>query len=287
MRALVVLTTSESKALIGKAVAQLKVVRSALKRGVILITRSTTNAFVAEEIIGAKIDKGGFASGWVVPKGLCTNQNPTSDWILIKDGEVQKGISYSEAVDHLGSDDVFIKSANAIDICGGAGILVASSEGGMIGRALGTILARGVNLVIPVGLEKLIPISVIEASKFLGIGRLDYSMGLPVGLVPLHGLRVSEIEAIKILSSSEAFPVAAGGVNGAEGSIVLVIEGNSEAVKKAIEIVESVKGESPIKASLTNCSECVWSNCPKYSGNKKRKKFLRFERGENGKWKEY
>lgn len=285
MKAVVVLTSSESKRLIGKAVAGLDIVEHALRSGRILIARSTTTAYVAEEILGIDIDIGGFAAGIVMPKGLCANQAATYRYLLIEKGKLLEDVPYSRAIHQLEGDDVFVKSANALDIHGVAGILAASGEGGRIGMALGTILARRVNLVVPVGLEKLIPVPVSETVDCLGIGSLDYCMGLPVGMIPVYGRTISEIEALDILSNAEAIPVAAGGVNGAEGSVVLAIRGEDSDVKKAISIIEKIKGEPSVKVPPTDCSKCLWSNCPKYSGTGSRKRYLSFERGKNGKWK--
>ena len=55
MRALFVLTTSESKRLIGKAVARMELVQRAKKKGKLLIGHGSTNVYVVEEILGKKI----------------------------------------------------------------------------------------------------------------------------------------------------------------------------------------------------------------------------------------
>ena len=62
-----VLTVSESKRLIGKAVAQMSIVQSALKNGMVIITRGTTNTCVAKEILGRKIKHGVFVTGKTYP----------------------------------------------------------------------------------------------------------------------------------------------------------------------------------------------------------------------------
>lgn len=54
--ALVALTPSESKRVIAKGVAALPEVKRAMKPGLIVIGRGTTNAFVAEELTGDKIE---------------------------------------------------------------------------------------------------------------------------------------------------------------------------------------------------------------------------------------
>ena len=260
MRACVVLTSAESKRLIAKAVAQMDEVKYALRNGLIVITRGTTSAFVAEEILGKELDKAAFAGGLVIPMGLCINKTLLRE-IVIERGKVREDLSYADAVDKLGAGDVYIKSANALDPYGNVGILLAGRDGGTIGRAIGTIVARGVSLIIPVGLEKSIPARVFEVSREMGQERLDYSMGLPVGYMPLRGKVVSEVEAIKILSGAEALPVASGGVCGAEGAVTLLILGGEDNVNEAIKIVESVKGEPQVKAYPADCEVCDWKNC--------------------------
>ncbi len=55
MRALFVLTTSESKRLIGKAVARMERVQRAMEKGKILISHGSTNVYVIEEILGKEM----------------------------------------------------------------------------------------------------------------------------------------------------------------------------------------------------------------------------------------
>ena len=61
MKRQVILTVSESKRLIAKAVAALPEVQNAMKEGTVVVATGTTNAFVLEELWGRKIDKRGYA----------------------------------------------------------------------------------------------------------------------------------------------------------------------------------------------------------------------------------
>jgi hypothetical protein len=113
------------------------------------------------------------------------------------------------------------------------------------------IKERGLNVVVPVGLEKAIPYSLTELVKKLGEGKVAASrqMGIPVyRIFLLPGKVVTEIEAFRILANAEAMPIASGGIGGAEGSVTILIEGSEEAVKKAWDIANQVKGEPPVKA---------------------------------------
>jgi hypothetical protein len=161
----------------------------------------------------------------------------------------------------LSCHDVFIKSANAIDTEGNAGILLYGLRGGSIGRAFGTIVTEGVNLIIPVGLEKLIPTSVFRISEQMGKGKIDYCMDLPVGYIPLHGKVVTEIEAMEILMRVNAVAVASGGVDGAEGAVTLLLNGSEDNVRSAIQLVKSLKGELPVKVHPSDCRSCSALDC--------------------------
>ena len=260
MKALVVLTPSESKRLIGKAVAHMQEVKHALKDGMIILAGGTTCAYVAEEILGKSMEKGGYASGFIVPKGLCHHtQKPKR--VIIEKGRLREDLSRYKAIRMLKADDVFIKSANAIDPEGNAGILLYGVRGGSIGRAFGTIVTEGVNLIIPVGLEKLIPTSVFRISEQMGKGKIDYCMGLPVGYIPLHGTVVTEIEAMEILMGVNAIAVASGGVHGAEGAITLLLNGSEDTVQGAIQLVTSLKGEPPVEVHPSDCGSCSALDC--------------------------
>ena len=62
-----VLTVSEGKRLIARAVAQMPIVKQALKEGIVIIASGTTNTYVAEEILGRTIEHGAFVSGRTYP----------------------------------------------------------------------------------------------------------------------------------------------------------------------------------------------------------------------------
>lgn len=248
-RAIVVLTPSESKRLIAKTIKELPEVKHALKKGRLIIIGSTTNAFVVEELLGKEINKFWFAAGRIAFGELGANEREKRITpVVLKEGN-PVDIHPNDMLKEFTSDDVYIKGANAVDPDGNAGVLVADDKGGTIGAALGIIQARGSNLIVPVGLEKLVP-SVIEASKKCGQGRFQYATGLKVGLIPLVNARViTEVHAIEILFGSEgvkAIHVSSGGIAGSEGAVVLVFEGNNKGVRKAFNLISSIKGEAMV-----------------------------------------
>lgn len=246
-RAIVVLIPSESKRLIAKAVKEMTEIKAALKKGMIVIIGGTTTAFVAEEILGREVDKFWYAAGRIAYGELGANDaEKRIPPFVLKDGEVVS-MTPLEALQGFTADDVYIKGANAVDAEGHAGILMANDRGGTIGSALGIIQARGSNLIVPVGLEKLVP-SVIEASKRCGQGRFRYATGHRVGMMPLVNAKVvTEIQAVEILFGDvRVTHVASGGVAGSEGSVVLVLEGDEEGVKRAFDFISGIKGERSV-----------------------------------------
>jgi hypothetical protein len=243
MQIQITLTPAESKRLIAKAVVKLKEVRKAFKKGTVVVGVGTTNACVAEELLGRKIERERFAAGVILPKGTyVVPAERRLKEIIIRKGRVID-VKMSDVLSELTSHDVFIKGANAIDAAGTAGIFMAGHRGGTIGRALGTIMSRGVNLIILVGLEKFIPGSVKDVAPLAGMDKFAFSTGVPVGIMPVHGKVITELEAIQILSGAEAMVMGGGGVSGAEGAVTLLVRGTTRQLRTVRQLVRAVKGE--------------------------------------------
>jgi len=247
----VVLTPSESKRLIGKAVASMEVVKKALKSGIIIVIKGTTNSYVAEEILKKPIEKGRYGRGIVVPEGLSylPDEESIPD-VIIEKGKIRMDLTLEEAIRMLEIDDVLIKGANALDQEGITGVFVARApvtDGGTIGKSLGTVVGRGVNFIVPVSLEKLTSTSVREVVTQLNDKEVSLAMGLTVNMMPTIGKVVTEIEAFELLAGVEAVNIGAGGVGGAEGARVFLLKGEEESVKNAFNLVQSIKGEPPFK----------------------------------------
>ncbi|MHC4707669.1 MAG: sugar phosphate isomerase family [Planctomycetota bacterium] len=246
VQAQIVLTVSESKRLIAKAVAQMPIVKEALKNGVVIITKGTTCTYVAEEILGKKIPHGAYVLGRTYPekggKRLADAQR-IGEVILVR-GKHRDDLSLAEAVRMLKPGDVVIKGANALDYENklAAGI-VGSSSGGTTGEILPYVGARKAHLVIPVGLEKQVAGSVLDIVRKMqepleSLNRV-YSMFLFTGHI------VTEIEALNTLADVSVFQAAAGGIGGAEGAVRLVCRGPREKVRKALKLAEQIHGEPP------------------------------------------
>lgn len=246
--AMVILNPSESRRLLAKATVALPEVQDAWKKGMIIIARGVTNAYVSEELFRISVEPKAAQSVGLVSGGLtnCNADPPPCTWHVIKKGKVMEGADSNLEIMKFGPGDVFIKGANAVDVDGTAGVYVSSVKSGTIGMAWPIINPRGSHLVIPVSLEKMIP-CVMEAAKHTGIYHFKYSMGLPAKLTPLPlALVVTEIQAFGILAGVKAYHIGSGGVGGSEGSVHLSLEGDEDAVEKAFELAKSVKGEPPV-----------------------------------------
>ena len=253
-----VLTVAESKRLIGKAVAQMPIVKNALANGMVIIIKGTTNAYVAEEITGKKADHAAFVTGRIEPEKGAKNLpevKPVNHLILEKGKVVD--IPLADAAKKLKAGDVVIKGANALDYKNKmAATNILHPEGGTLGATFPIVVARKAHLVIPVGLEKLVAGDMVdltlkmrEPMESLPAPSGRSSSAFPGHNIPsmwlLTGEIVTELEAIKILTGATAFQSSAGGVSGAEGGVWLVFRGTPDQVKKAMELAKSVQGEPP------------------------------------------
>jgi hypothetical protein len=263
-RALFVCTPGESRRLIAKAVVKMDEVQYALHQSNMLIPHGPTNVYILEELLGKErlselMNPSTYATGMITEGILCVSAaGRNTPMVLLKRGVVTPPpATVSEILRDFDSHSVVIKGASAIDADGNAGVFVANREGGTAGMAIGTILARGIRLIAAVGLEKLVP-SVRQAVSLCGQDTFDYVQGLRVGMIPLCNAKVvTEIEAIKILTGVASFHVASGGINGSEGSVVLVAEGKPEAISKTIDLIESIKGEPARHIPAASCKTCV------------------------------
>ncbi len=241
-----VLTVSESKRLIAKAVASMSRVREALENGLVVISTGSTNAYVVEEILGKKIDKSSYITGRVVPQVLDASERLLSQRmpdVVLKNGQVVEGMDRFQGARKMGPGDIFIKGANALNYDRKvAGISITGGNGGTIGGVLGSIIWNKATLVIPVGLEKLVAHDIIESSRLMGKGDKEM-VGLVPSLFPVMGEIVTEIEAIEILTGVKAIHVGSGGILGAEGGVRFLLKGEDKEVKEALKLIESVYGE--------------------------------------------
>ncbi|MBU4373687.1 MAG: hypothetical protein KKD69_04980 [Euryarchaeota archaeon] len=163
----ITLNPSESKRIIAMGVKKLPVIQQALKKGIILITLGSTNAYVAEELTGKKIDHARYGAGYIDGTTTVVPIDTRLPTIALRDGKQV-------------ADDGIIKE--------------------------------------------------------MGCGK---ATGLPVGMMPLCGTVITEVEALTLLGADDVFPIGAGGINGGEGSVTLCVIGDK--ADEIFELVQKVK----------------------------------------------
>ena len=245
MKACVVLNENMSKRLIAKGVAATSLVKNALAKGTVVITLGTTNAIVAEEILGRPIDRAAFAAGFIDDRWNSNARLGEVGEVVLREGK-EVALDSQELLDSLGTGDLIIKGGNAIDPWDVVGVFTGAASGGTVGRYLPIALARGVDVVVPIGLAKTVHSSVTDLARELGIGKVDRCMGIPCGIFPLVGRVITEIDALETLFPVKVTQVANGGVGRGVGSVSLLITGEETAVEEAFDLVSSLQGEPGI-----------------------------------------
>ena len=253
-----VLTSQEQKRLLGKALAQIEVIKKAYQNGIIGLPLCTTNGFLIEELTGMKIEeKGRYACGIISSSNLC-RVNKSLPSILIRKGEVielRMG-GLADYISDMGKNDVVVKSGNALDPDGNAACLIASPRGGILGEILSQIWYKGIKLIVPMTFNKLISFRISKLMKFMGVDKIDHADGAFSSLMPLHGEVFTPVNAIEVLTGSEAITMAAGGINRAEGATVFLAKGDSLQLKNTRKIIEEIKGEPPLRTKTYDCIKC-------------------------------
>lgn len=275
-------TSAESKFLIAKSLINIERVQKAANEGILAFHPSSSTYCVVKELTGNKPPGKVWVTGMVVPKGLCVEASTQvtrtdSDageglgkaladpglyphTIVIHRGEVVTGWTIYDLMERMKPGDIYVKGVNALDSSNKVGVLLGSLAEGTIGKILAASKEKGFEIVCPVGLEKFIPGDLDECSELIK-GTKEYSMGQKCRLRVFGATVVTEIDALKILADVEAVPFAAGGLDGAEGSICIAVSGSEEKVRRAIEIAESVKGQLLPQVKAPICLDCSHPSC--------------------------
>jgi hypothetical protein len=261
MKAAFTLIPAEARRLIAKAVVAMDEIKLARQKAYIILNGGTTNGYIAQELCGMKeLEPQKFTAGTNSHRLLCvTDATKRSPFPIILYKGQRSSKTLLEALEDFHIETVLIKGANAIDPEGNVGVITSGFDGGTIGATYGTAISQGVKYIFPVGLEKMVA-SVKEAASWTGAKTLDYSMGADFGMFCIpNGIVVTEIEALKILAGVEARHVASGGVGDSAGAVVLVISGEDGKVRRAISLVESIKGEPTLPGFKGTCETCPYS----------------------------
>ena len=238
------LTVSESKRLIAKGVADHPAVIQAMSQGYVVLCKGTTDAYVAEELLGKPIQKTDYVTGHTLPvrRNRPAHVSATLPDLVFKDGKVMKDVTATGVVGDLGPGDVFIKGANALNYDRQqAGLLIGHPTGGTLGATIGVLVARSVRVLVPVGFEKSIPGDLHDLAEYVGeVRRRDASTP---AFWPIPGELLTEIEALEVLTGSEAVVIGSGGIGGAEGGVRLLVTGSQKQIEKAVALIEEIQGE--------------------------------------------
>ncbi|NPD88806.1 MAG: hypothetical protein HGN29_08770 [Asgard group archaeon] len=242
MRALVVLTHSECKRLIARGIKQHPEVQEALEKGKIFVSRGSTTAYVLEELLGEPINKSHYVAGQVTGEkrdlfrlGSLKGEKRLKE-VVIDKGVKKEVDSFKEALQSFEPGDVIFKGGNTLGSDGIAGVYLAHPEGGTIGGIVPIAIARGISIISPISLSRSIDDSVWELSQILGNKAIDkeYTMGLPIGIMPIPGEVFTEFEAFELLYPDiNVFQIGSSGVGSGEGSLHFLLIGEDEDVKKA------------------------------------------------------
>jgi len=248
-----VITPAAGKRLIAKAMAKHPVIKKALQSNTVVIVAGTTNGYVAEEILknlnqAERFTRKRFFRGITLPPsrpttktGRLSDESQFPGDVVIVNGVWQQGKTILDFVGNLKKGDVILKGANAVDLSHQrAAILIGHPKGGTVMVALQAVIGQRAQLIIPVGLEKRV---------LSDLDQLAATLNAPGAqgprLFPVPGEVFTEIDAILLLTGATAELVAGGGICGAEGSVWLVVTGNSEQEASVQRILKEVSNEPP------------------------------------------
>ena len=240
------LTVSEGKRLIAKGIMAMPSVKEKLEKGMIIVTKGTTNTYIAEELLNKSVEHGSFVIGHFAPEGQTpvNAEKKQMKEVVIKDGKVID-VGYDEALKMLEPGDIVMKGGNLLNYSmKQAAVCIGAPDGGTTYRFLPYVGDDKAQLIIPIGLEKETSANLEMYEEALNAGneRMNF---VPKLHLYRNGMIFTEIEAIKQFADVKVFPYGVGGVAGREGGVSLVVAGTKDEVEKALELVKSVQGEKP------------------------------------------
>ena len=265
------LTSAPSRPLLAKAVVAMPEFKKAWESAYLLLAGGTTNAFIAQELLGRDGIEPGRCTVGISTDGLLCVTNPDSRKsfpnVFYKGEKSDKTLV--EALADFHAETVVIKGANAVDMNGYVGIITSGFDGGTVPRIIGPVTSKGLKFITPVGLEKLVPSVQASAKALGGATHIDISMGADPGMYCIGtSTIVTEIEAIRMLFNADATLVCCGGVGGNEGAVTLAVDGDEKDIKALVEFLETeIKGEPPVKGNKGICEVCRYKFC-RYCGKK-------------------
>lgn len=240
------LTVSESKRLIAKGIINMPIVKAKLQKGMIIITKGSTNTYIAEEFMKKTIEHGSFLLGHFVPTGkeaLNIKKEHVKEIVYEKGKLID--ISYSQALKSLKPGDLVLKGGNLLNYSRKqAAVCIGAYDGGTTNKFLPYVGENKANLLIPIGLEKETSLN-LEDSEFFFNANKEKLGSIPKLYLYKTGTIFTEIEAIQQYANVKVFLYGVGGLSGREGGISLVVSGAKEEVTKVKSLIDTIKGEPP------------------------------------------
>ena len=242
-KAWVSLTVSESKRLIAKGLEKYPPIEQHLDSGTIIITKGTTNTYVAEELLNTKLGSGDFVYGHILPnEERKLDRSHTRPEVVLIDGK-EDNTPYVLALSRMKEGDIVLKGANVINYeKGQAGVFIEHPTGGTVGNIMPKIEKNRLRLIIPVGLEKCSNQDIDLLNEITKADKTTVGNKMPY-IWSIKGELFTEIEAIEQFADVEVLHIASGGIGGAEGAVSLGVFGSEIEVAKALEFIKSIKGE--------------------------------------------
>ena len=238
------LTVAQGKRLIARGVARHPYVREKMSSGMIIITRGTTNTYIAEELAGLDAPRGSFMLGNMSPVSVGDPAEGVAKHpdVILVDGK-RADIGLEEALKLLKEGDIVFKGGNMLDYENRqVAVCVGSPTGGTVGKIEPYVGDGKATLFIPIGLEKQVYGDLKEYEDALD-GKVKRLNGVPRLYVYRTGIVFTEIEAIRQFADVGVFPLASGGIAGREGGISLVVYGPEGEVSKILDEVKSLENE--------------------------------------------
>ena len=232
----IILLPCQSKRLIAKALLQSDFFTKRFSSNTIFIAKGTTNSYILEEFSGKEIEKKKYTTGVVMPGNINWIDNSKLPDYIIKNGKLTEIENIDDILNFLGSDDLILKGANAINYAKNtAGILIGHPHGGTVTKIFSSYFGRRTKLLIPVGLEKEVSFDLDEVSEMLN--ESDCSPDTP-RMFSIRTELFTEIEAIATLTTGnvKAYHIGTGGINGAQGAVRLLLDGSEKDIMDIISL---------------------------------------------------
>ena len=235
------LTVAEGKRLIGKALARDERVLEAAKDHTLVIVTGTTNGYIVEELFKTlglgEFDRSTFFRGiFKGPRAAGLNSVPED--IVIREGKAVRGRLINDIEPELKTGDMILKGANAVYLPDRqGGVVIGNERLGTLSPINAAYYGRRVQVIIPAGLEKRVDEPIADLVRF--VNEPDMT-GTRMAIAP--GETYTELDALEA-TGVDAYLLAAGGVGGYEGAVLIGLEGDEESMRKADELIRSVKGE--------------------------------------------